>query len=182
MVIRRANLDDAEAIARVHCASWRSTYAGLMPAPFIERRTQLGPRIAQAQAALARTGASVFVAEAEDGVCGFANWGAMPERPQDREPLPGYDAYLYGLYLLAQVQGRGLGRAMLQAVAGALLLDGRSSMALHVLAVNPARGFYERLGARHVRDEPPDEIPEGRIYVCAYGWPDVRCLESRVGE
>jgi hypothetical protein len=35
MIIRQANIEDAEGIAQVHVHSWRSTYAGIVSAPFL---------------------------------------------------------------------------------------------------------------------------------------------------
>jgi hypothetical protein len=34
-MIRQAILEDAEAIAKVHVASWQAAYKGLMPAEFL---------------------------------------------------------------------------------------------------------------------------------------------------
>jgi len=38
-VLRPASVADAAAIARVHRESWRTTYAGMLPAEVIERET-----------------------------------------------------------------------------------------------------------------------------------------------
>ena len=97
----------------------------------------------------------------------------MPERPQDYEPLP-FDAYLQAIYLLAGRQRRGAGRALLGAIARDLIAQGRRSMALHVLATNPARGFYERLGAMHVRYEPPER--DMAAHACAYAFRDLDAM------
>ena len=178
--IRRATRDDAEALGRVHVESFITTYAGLLPPAFIVARTVLEPRIKQMRAHLARPERHLFIATLAGTPCGFATSGPMPDRPQDREALPGYDAYLHNLYLLQPVQGHGIGRLLMASTAQALADQGLHSLAFHVLSTNPARRFYEHLGAQHIRDEEQ----EGQEYdgtgwmTCAYGWPDTRVLRT----
>jgi GNAT superfamily N-acetyltransferase len=170
--LRRAVPADAEAIARAHIASWRTTYAGLLPNDVIAKRTHWETRRDLWITRLSGERA-VFVVEGDDGIAGFACASPMPERPQDYEPLPEYGAYLDALYLLADRQRRGFGRKLLAAVAGDLIAQRITSMALHVLSTSPARTFYERMGAAFVRDEPA----YGEAYFsCAYGFSDLGVL------
>ncbi|GAF11533.1 GCN5-related N-acetyltransferase [Bacillus sp. JCM 19046] len=37
MIIREATVDDAQAIAHVHVDSWKTTYAGIVPASFLQK-------------------------------------------------------------------------------------------------------------------------------------------------
>jgi len=172
--IRAASPADAEAIARVHIAAWKTTYAGLVPERFIARRTAWDVRYPMWVERLA-AGPTAYVAEDAGGMFGFASACPMPDRPHDHEPLL-YDAYLQAIYLLAARQRHGAGRALLGAIARDLIARGSRSMALHVLATNPSRGFYERLGAVHVRDEPLD--PETQTPTCAYTFTDLATLVS----
>lgn len=87
---------------------------------------------------------SVFVAEADGQVVGFAGGGPI------REPMQGYDAELYTLYLLEEVQGHGIGRDLLKAVEQALVDKGFTSLLVWVLERNPAVRFYEKSGALHL--------------------------------
>jgi hypothetical protein len=48
-------------------------------------------------------------------------------------------------------------------------------MLVWVLADNPARGFYERLGGRYLRQK-PIEIGGIDLFEAAYGWDDIRVL------
>lgn len=170
--LRAALAGDAAAIASVHIASWRTTYAELLPAGVIAARTAWSLRYPLWVERL-NGGRTAFVAEDSGGIAGFACASAMSAHPQGREPLP-YDAYLESLYLLKRAQGHGVGRALLGAIAAPLVAAGYASMALHVLSTNPARGFYERLGALFVRDEPPE--PDTGTHTCAYAFPDVAAL------
>ncbi len=115
MKIRDATPADAEAIARVHVAAWRSTYRGLLPDDLLANLSEADrARYWRDQTEAIGTDATrgtVLVAEGEDGtVVGFASAG--PER----EPDAGFDAELYAIYLLEDHQGRGLGRRLVEQV------------------------------------------------------------------
>jgi ribosomal protein S18 acetylase RimI-like enzyme len=174
IAIRDATPDDAIAIAAVHCASWRTTYAGLLPPEIVAARTAMPERVDLWRKRLADPAHGCVVALLDGVVCAFAAVCPMPERPQGMAPLPDFDAYLESIYALQAVQHRGLGRTLLAAAAARLRARGYRSLALHVLATNPARGFYERLGAQLVREEPAGS---GESWCgCVYGWRDITAL------
>ncbi len=151
MAVREATVDDVPAIARVHVDIWRATYRGIVPDDFLDGLTYEG-RERQWTAALG------------------------PERGGD----PDYRGELYALYIDAAAQGRGLGRQLVRAVAGRLADEGMTSLLLWVLAENPARGFYERLGGREVRTQ-PIAIGGATLEEVAYGWLDTGVLRGRGG-
>lgn len=39
LIIRQVELEDAEAIARVHVDAWKTTYSGIFSAAYIERQS-----------------------------------------------------------------------------------------------------------------------------------------------
>lgn len=141
LTVRRAESADAQAIARVHVASWQAHYTGMLSPEFIERRSY-GVRLAQWQSCLGDSNRITFVAALNGEIVGFASALQL-----DRE-ADGYDAYLQTLYLMPQTTGHGVGKELFRALATTLVEGGRTSMALRTLTQNPARGFYERLGAR----------------------------------
>ncbi|MCX6070608.1 MAG: GNAT family N-acetyltransferase [Chloroflexi bacterium] len=68
----------------------------------------------------------------------------------------------------------GIGHMLVSAMAASLAARGCRAMMLWVLEANPARTFYEHLGAT---------LLEGReLFVGAreapYGWPDIRMIAS----
>src|SRR5437868_8464923 len=142
--IRTANVHDAVAIARVHVESWRTTYAGIVPDDFLAclsytQREQLWRQILTDS----DTPGVVYVAEDDRGqVVGFGSGG--PERSGNLV----YTGELYAIYLLAPYQGQGIGRQLMRTLVHRLVQDGRTALLLWVLAANPARQFYDRLGGR----------------------------------
>lgn len=166
-LIRAATPADAPGIAAVHVQSWRETYAGLMPADFLDRMTG-----AEAQARRAAFWAQnitagqdvVRVAEADGTVLAFASAGEARDHP-------GFDSELFTLYALRAAQGHGTGRALLHAVTAALRERGARSMALWVLDVNPTRSWYARQGGVEGGEKREGDLRELRL-----GWSDLSTL------
>jgi GNAT superfamily N-acetyltransferase len=166
--IRPAVRDDIPAIAAVHVASWRDHYTGLIEQRLIDERT-IGVRCAQWNAWIDETGRLTFVAAERSGpLLGFIS--ALVLSPAHN----GYDSYLQLLYLIAKAKGYGIGRALLATAAENLARAGCRTMALRVMRHNPARAFYERLGASLVPDDiSPDA---GQFDDVVYAFPDLRVL------
>ncbi|WP_158501563.1 GNAT family N-acetyltransferase [Vitiosangium sp. GDMCC 1.1324] len=147
ITIRRAGLEDAEGMTRVHLESWRSSYRGLLPQEYLEG-LDFEERLAGWRRGLADPDAGVFVAEEPDtgrivGLC------AVGKNRPPPESLPGYRGELYAIYLVEEVKRRGVGRALFQRGTGWLRENGLVPFILWVLKDNAAaRGFYERLGGR----------------------------------
>jgi GNAT superfamily N-acetyltransferase len=170
MRIREADLTDVAAIAKVHVASWRTTYRGIVPDEHLDRLSHEWSE--RALRNLLSAGCTRFVYIAEDAggkVVGFACGG--PERGGDAV----YKGELYGIYLLEEYQRKGIGRRLTATVAGRLLEEGFESMLVWVLADNPSRPFYEALGGEQLYEE--QTIIEGVTLVkVAYGWQDIQPL------
>jgi GNAT superfamily N-acetyltransferase len=171
MVIREAQFSDAAGIARVHVDSWRAAYAGLLPAGFLANLSYAGREEVWRRALLHPLHHNfVYVAESAGGqIAGFANGG--PERTQQY----GYDAELYAIYLLPVYQRRGFGSRLTRAVAARLAAIGYTALLVWVLATNPGRAFYERLGGRQLAEQ-TIEIGGQPVMEVAYGWPDLAGL------
>lgn len=153
ITIRRARPADATAMARVHLASWRSTYAGLLPDEVLVglsvSRESAGYEQGLAQG---RGGHAGFLAVADGtetpggGVVGFVT-GGFSRRPQIAE------GEVETLYLLDDFRERGIGRRLMRAMASHLASLGARNAHAWVLEGNPSRFFYERLGAKPVARE-----------------------------
>lgn len=176
LTLRPATPADAGAIAALHVASWRETYAGLLPADLlaglsVDSRTALWLRVLAPESVA--VGAAVWLAEADGTLAGFGACGAQRDA-ELREA--GFAGEIGALYVLRRFQGRGLGRAILRELAGHLVANGGASAALWVLRENgQARRFYEVLGGE-VAGERREALPESEITEIAYGWRDLRIL------
>ncbi|WMJ17866.1 GNAT family N-acetyltransferase [Geobacillus proteiniphilus] len=172
-MIRKATWVDAPAIASVHVESWKTTYSGIVPDAYLETLS-VGEKQPLWEKVLSQSGHSVFVAEENGRVVGFVSGGR--NRASDG-PIAKYDGELYAIYLLKEVQGKGLGRQLVQALTRDLAQKGIQSMAVWVLADNPSRGFYERLGGEKVAEERV-EIGGKALWEWCYGWRDVQLMEQ----
>jgi ribosomal protein S18 acetylase RimI-like enzyme len=164
--VRRAVVDDADAIERVRTDTWRHTYRGLMPDSLLDG---LGYDATRRRALMSAMPPDQFVLVVEEGgaVFGFCIGGPS------RTPVDRFGGEIYAVYVLPEYHGRGAGRALLEAAAKELLARGFASMIIWVLRENaPSRRFYERMGGVHVRDE-DREIQSVRITESGYGWEDI---------
>jgi ribosomal protein S18 acetylase RimI-like enzyme len=169
--VRAAGPADAAAIARVHVETWRAAYRGIVADEYLDALS-VAVRQERWAAILSapETDCCNFVALVEGGeVAGFASGG-----PQ-RGDVEGYAGELYAVYVVPAAQGRGLGRMLTAAVAAALRARGMDSMLVRVLALNPARRFYERLGGRP-GGESETKIGDRTLRSVAYGWSDTAPL------
>lgn len=161
--VRRARPNDAAAIGAVHVAAWRNTYAGVLPDDYLAGLSPMRHAMGYERTISdRRNGHAMFVAVAsgpdappgarlggEDGgtVVGFVS-GGRGRRPG----LCGEPATASGevetLYLLDDYRDRGIGRRLMRAMAAHLAAVGCRSVVLWVLADNPTRWFYLRLGGR----------------------------------
>jgi GNAT superfamily N-acetyltransferase len=144
VTVRDATVDDARAIAEVHVASWRWAYRGQLPDDLLDGLS-VDDREAMWTAWFLRPEerAAALVASDEDGrVVGFANAG--PCRDEGATPDTGE---LRAIYVLQDVQGSGVGRALLVASLDRLRAAAYAAVTLWVLETNDlGRRFYERNG------------------------------------
>ncbi|MDE1148196.1 MAG: GNAT family N-acetyltransferase [Azospirillaceae bacterium] len=176
-LVRPATAADAAAIARVHVASWRSTYPGQLPDQYL---VGLSPEAhaARWQGLLNGRQRRTFVAIGENiaadglpatGVVGFSTCG-----PQ-RTDMRGYEGEFYAIYLYDHAQNQGHGRRLMATMATELLAGGMRSACVWVLRDNPARWFYERLGGTRLAEQ-PITFAGTRLTEVAYGWLDLAPL------
>ncbi len=175
MLIRQARATDVPQIARVHVDSWRTTYARIVPANFLESMSYEDFEARWRGWMSQPSRHEIFyVAELppEDRIVGFASGG-----PRRGEQYPEFEGELYAAYLLREHQRKGLGSRLIGAVAEGLATQGKSSMLAWVLAENSSRSFYEAVGGILLGSQ---EIEIGGVALeeAAYGCDDVRVLAS----
>jgi len=135
---------DAAGIAAVHVATWRSAYPGLIPDHAL--RGLSATRLSQKYKHDILQAPGVFVARdlQRGGVVGFTTASCA---------APGALAAgeIETLYVADDWREQGLGRALLIRASRFLASEGCTSLFLWVLADNPSRWFYERMGGRPVQ-------------------------------
>jgi GNAT superfamily N-acetyltransferase len=162
-MVRWAELSDAPAIARVHVATWRTAYRGLLPDDFLASLSEAS-YADRWKRGIGDITTRVFIAEDETGPVGFASCG--PERAGE----DGFGGELYALYVVDHAQRQGHGRELVRAVVGGLRELGFEDMIAWVLRDNSsARGFYERLGGCLIRAQ-PTTIGPALVHEVSYGW------------
>jgi ribosomal protein S18 acetylase RimI-like enzyme len=139
--LRPGGLGDEAAILAVQAASWRATYAGLLPETVFPRAEDPARLRFWREVLLTGASATRVAVTSADAIVGFASGGPR------RDPNLPAEAEIYALYLHPDACGRGLGRRLLQTTAGVLRGRGAPQLGLWVLAANArAQGFYRHLG------------------------------------
>jgi GNAT superfamily N-acetyltransferase len=170
ITIRPAGAADADAIANVHIAAWRESYAELMPARVLagldaaEWAGRWRGNLTEADPATAN-----FLALDETGrPAGFGH--CRHQRSEKLLPL-GFSGEITSLYLLRRIQRRGVGRRLLGEMARHLRASGCDSAAVWAFRdATQARAFYEAQGATPTGIEGVWEIYGMILPDVAYGW------------
>lgn len=143
--IRKAEPEDAAAIAQVHHAAWQGAYAGVIPHKAL--RAMINRRGTNWWAQAIRRSATVLVIEVGGDVAGYATLGRNRARelPQQGE--------IYELYLKPECQGIGLGSRLFRAAQERLSAHGLKGLVVWALEDNEnALSFYIGAGGRDVAE------------------------------
>ncbi|HVF20104.1 MAG TPA: GNAT family N-acetyltransferase [Mycobacteriales bacterium] len=162
--IRPLREEDAEELAALHLAVWRSAYGGLVPPAGFDT-VDLAERAERWRATAAGDvdpPRAALVAEQEGRLVGFVAFGGPRDDDADA------DAEVLALYVDEKHWGTDIGHRLLVAARQAMGAQGHRRFYLWVLADNPrARRFYERAGLVPDGIEKPvdlfgTELPEMR--------------------
>lgn len=168
--IRPATLADADAIAALHAASWRSAYRAIFK-PSTLGPTLDGERRTHWSGKLAAMAAHDTVLIADD--MGFiAVWA---------EGDLGFGAYIDNLHVHPERRSAGLGRRLLGEAMRRVAMRGETAAYLWVFDDNPrAIEFYRRLGGEIVEGG-FDEIDGKRVAHSRIVWRDAARLAEACG-
>ncbi|AQU79470.1 GNAT family N-acetyltransferase [Planococcus faecalis] len=142
MHIRKAEQEDASAIAKVHVDSWRTTYKQIMSSDFLnglsyEKRTELW------EENLLEKENHIIVAETSDGIIiGFATAAKRKSNTVERS------GDLTSIYLFEDYQGQGIGKMLLKDLFLFFKHLDYVRVFVEVLEENKTRFFYEYYGAK----------------------------------
>ncbi len=167
VIFRQAAQADSEGIAAAFVETWRATYPGMLPDRALLKLSE------EAQAGywrrLAERGwAWEFVMVALDhksNVLGFGSAGRDRTSKERRGEV-------YTLYVRPDWHGQGIGRALLCTLLLGLRDRDMNSAMLWVLAENPSRFFYERMGGKRTAER-LERLWGKDVPQIGYAWPDL---------
>ncbi|RAW00980.1 GNAT family N-acetyltransferase [Pseudochryseolinea flava] len=139
--IRPASILDSDAIALLHCNSWRTTYRGILADEYLDDDLyNERQRYWYAKIQMLKGNEFVLIAEEETAAVGFI---AVLDKPE-----AACDAFIDNLHVRGDVKGKGIGANLMKAAAEILRATNRHSVYLWVLnGNNAAAEFYKRKGA-----------------------------------
>lgn len=169
--VREATPMDAAAIARIHVETWQSAYAGLVPDGYLAGMSIPRQTAWWRELIGRRRGERVLVAlDAGGAVVGFGSCGRA--RHAGEAAGPPWRGEIHTLYVHPDAQEQGHGRALLIALIEELAARGYTDAGLWMLAGNPTRFFYERMGGQ-AQAEREERFAGVWLPEVAYVWPDL---------
>jgi L-amino acid N-acyltransferase YncA len=164
--IRKALDTDTRRIADIYVETWRTTYAGTLPDKVLVGMSAERQAISWGRA-IRHAGELIYVAEdTTAGVVAVGSAGA------NRTKGNSYTGEVYTLYVHPDHQNQGIGERLLARLFQELIGRGMNSAVIWVLAPNPSRFFYERVGGKRVGDR-NEELWGSTLKEIAYGWTDL---------
>ena len=161
--IRKARLQDAEAMARVKMNTWRQSFGGILPKRGLESRS-LADELARQREHLALADQARFVAQVNQKIVAYAAVG--PNRvPQDE-----YPSEFYGLYVSPEFQGQGLGQMLFARGRSWLSAHPGGPMIVWVQEKNPHRSFYVDAGGKLLKGTRPRQYDGNPFTEVAYAF------------
>ncbi len=153
-IIRKAEVKDAQGVAKVHVGTWQSHYRGQIPDDYlanlsVEKRTKVWTEIFSNQ----KPKTASFVSEEEGVILGFCSVG-----PSRDVGVPHETGELYSIYLDSSKQGQGIGSSLMKAGLNFLREQDFKKATLWVLKTNlKTISFYEAKGWKNDGVEKKDE-------------------------
>jgi GNAT superfamily N-acetyltransferase len=150
--IRPGDLDDINAIGFLAQQIWPSAYGEILNGEQLQYMLNFFYSPGSLRRQMLDDRHQFLLMEQGESAIGFASWSATEEEGVFK---------LHKLYVLPGVQGKGLGRSMLQFIFQTIRPEGARALQLNVNRYNKARQFYERMGFRVIKEE---DVPIGQGY------------------
>ena len=164
MVIRPSQRTDAHAMSCIYVQTWQDTYLSVVPYGYLI--TMSVPRQEKAfYNELNSRQITSFVAEEAGRVIGFITGG------YERQDNDIYSGEIYTLYVLKNLQRRGIGAKLVSSLAMQFRRSGIYSMLVRVLKDNPYKRFYSKINGTYLKAERMPFAGE-MMEVEIYGWLD----------
>lgn len=152
--IRKAEKADVPVIIELAKATWEPTYRDILSKAQLEFMFNEMYSPASLETQMTILGHIFLILYIQGKPSGYASYSEKPDSDGVYK--------LQKLYLLPELQGKGLGRKLIEAVEEQVLQEGGKVLELNVNRYNPARNFYERLGFVFYQEE---DIPIGEFWM-----------------
>jgi len=142
MIVRKATLEDAAGIAKVHVETWKSSYRGHVSDTLLDNLS-VEKRLARWKEKLSdQSKVCNFVAKEDGEIVGFSSVGPC----RDEHSLP-ETGELYSLYVSPSKMRKGVGAALLKVAVSFLKEKGYREGVLWTISTNDSTiAFYKRMG------------------------------------
>ncbi|WP_215843392.1 GNAT family N-acetyltransferase [Acidithiobacillus montserratensis] len=139
--IRKAAIEDAPAIARVHVTSWQKAYAHLFPSKYLEQ-ISVWEKTEMWEKSIEQDVAHTLVARYNKQIIGFISIG--PERHINNSSS---NLEVWAFYVLPEHWSTWVGQSLWKEAQKILVAQGTPKISLWVFDNNPrAKRFYEAAG------------------------------------
>ncbi len=147
LLIRTANLQDIPVIQQLAHQIWPVTYGNLMSADRLQYMLQLIYSVEALQQQMEQLGHTFLLATIAGEPVGFASYSVTATKNVYK---------LQKIYINTSIQGKGIGRSLINEVVGRIKPLQAVALVLNVKRDNPARTFYEKLGFVITKEEDID--------------------------
>ncbi|HEY4151250.1 MAG TPA: GNAT family N-acetyltransferase [Chitinophagaceae bacterium] len=147
VAIRQADLDDINTIGFLAQQIWPQAYGGILSREQLEYMLRLIYSPVALTKQMLKQHHSFLVAELDEEPVGFASFSKIED--------PGVYK-LHKLYVRTDIQGKGLGKALVNAVLEEIRPLRAGALHLNVNRHNKAKSFYEKFGFRVIGEEDID--------------------------
>ncbi|MGE4313411.1 MAG: N-acetyltransferase family protein [Pseudobdellovibrionaceae bacterium] len=168
--IYQASEKEAGILGVLHVEGWHGSYDGIVDADYVQSVTA-EMRESQWTEWMKDPDMEVWIAYVANHPVGFVSFGTVKTNPPGNSAIrPLYSSEIYGLYIIRNFWGQGVGRALMQKAALRLKERKHTSLCLWVLEKNKnAIGFYEKMGGQRIGKQMRELGPHSYKEVC-YGW------------
>ena len=166
--IQEATLRHVQGLANVHVKTWKISYKGIIDQNYLnslnlKQREEFWKNILQVPN---RKSQIYVLLNNQDQVIGFYSIGESREKEYD------FTHELWGIYILPEYQGHGLGRFMFEDIKQKLHALNAQSLCVVVLKEGPAVAFYKKMGAQIIQAR-RDEIGGKQHAEYLMGWDEI---------
>ncbi len=152
--IERADVEDIPVIISLAKATWEPTYRDILSKAQIDFMFNDMYAPAALEEQMNGLGHTFLLLYVDGKPAGYASYSV--------KPVENNVFKLQKLYLLPELQGKGLGRVLMNAVEEQVKEEEGTILELNVNRYNPARSFYERCGFTFYKEE---DVPIGEFWM-----------------